>query len=476
MLLFSVAVLFAIYGYNKSVPAGLSFEGQEHTAYDVDFLYDLTYLKDGKRNSEQVIFENIIKTIEEAEQFIVIDMFLFNDSYDKTEQYPGLTEQLTTALVAKQKENPQMEITFITDEMNSFYGSYSTKYIDQLVESGVNVVYTDLNKLRDSNPAYSGFYRAFIGWIGDFENGWLPNPFSEDSPKVELRSYAKLLNFKANHRKVIATEKQAIVTSANPHDASGYHSNIAFVVKGNIIEDIVNSENHVAVMSNEKYEPRAVAVIASREIDDNNNDPKALNQSDSVKASLITEGKIKKHILQVLNETVKGDEIKLGMFYLSDRDVIQSLIDAANREVTVQIVLDPNKDAFGMEKNGIPNRPVASELLEKSDQKIQLKWYDTHGEQYHTKLLFINKAEESIIIGGSSNFTKRNIDDFNLEADVKITAQNDHAIVTEVDNYFTRVWENKDGIYTASYEKYKDESALKYWVYRFQEWSGLSTF
>lgn len=474
LLLVSVAVLFSIYGYNKSVPVGLSFEGQEHTTFDVDFLYDLTYLKDGKRNSEQVIFENILKTIQEAEQFIIIDMFLFNDAYDETEQYPGLTEQLTTALVTKQMENPQMDITFITDEMNSFYGSYSTKYIDQLLASGVNVVYTDLNKLRDSNPAYSGFYRAFISWIGDFEKGWLPNPFSEDSPKVELRSYAKLLNFKANHRKVIATEKQAIVTSANPHDASGYHSNIAFVVKGNITRDIVNSESSVAVMSDEQYEPRAIAVMASSEIADN--DSGATNQGDSVKASLITEGKIKKQILQVLNETDKGDEIKLGMFYLSDRDVIQSLIDAAKREVSIQIILDPNKDAFGMEKNGIPNRPVASELLEKSNGKIKLRWYDTQGEQYHTKLLFVKMAEESVLIGGSSNFTKRNIDDFNLEADVKITADNDHEIVKEVESYFARVWENKDGIYTADYEKYRDDSSLKHWIYRFQEWSGLSTF
>lgn len=474
IVLFSVAVLFSFYGHNKSIPSGLSIEGQEHAAYDVDFLYDLTYLKDEKKTSEQVIFDNIFKTIAEAEQFIVIDMFLFNDDYDKSAQYPGLTEQLTNALVAKQQENPQIEITFITDEMNSFYGSYSTKYIDQLLASGVNVVYTDLDQLRDSNPAYSGFYRAFISWIGDFENGWLPNPLSEDSPKVKLRSYAKLLNFKANHRKIIATEKQAIVTSANPHDASGYHSNIAFVVKGNITQDIVNSENSVAVMSDEKFEPHAVAVMAGTEVDAN--DPEATNQGDGVKVSLITEGKIKKHILQALNETDNGDEIKIGMFYLSDRDVIQSLVDAAKREVSIQIILDPNKDAFGMEKNGIPNRPVASELVEKSDGKIQLKWYDTHGEQYHTKMLFVKKPEESIIIGGSSNFTKRNIGDYNLEADVKITTQNDHAIVQEVDNYFTRVWENEDGIFTAAYDKYQDDSSLKYWIYRFQEWSGLSTF
>ncbi|WP_458415353.1 phospholipase D family protein [Schinkia sp. CFF1] len=472
LLLIFIGVLFAVYGYNKSIPVGLSYEGREHAVYDADFLYDLTYLKDGKRSSEQVIFNNIIKTIEEAEQFIVIDMFLFNDAYDKSVQYPGLTEKLTAALVNKKKENPAIDITFITDEMNSFYDSYSTKYIDQLNASGVHVIYTDLNKLRDSNPTYSGFYRAFVSWIGDFENGWLPNPFSDDSPRVKLKSYAKLLNFKANHRKLVATEKQAIVTSANPHDASGYHSNIAFVVKGRVVEDIVNSENSVAVMSDEKFTPNAVAVMAN---------PGAIGTdgqdvADQVKASFITEGKIKKHILRTLNETGKGDEVKLGMFYLSDRDIIKALLAAANRDVSVQLVLDPNKDAFGMEKNGIPNRPVASELMDKSDGKIKIRWYDTHGEQYHTKLLFVKKAEESVIFGGSSNFTKRNIGDFNLEADVKIVADNDHEIVKEIESYFMRIWENEGGVYTADYEKYQDDSSVKYWVYRFQEWSGLSTF
>ncbi len=465
--------MFSVYGYNKSVPAGLSFEGEEHVASNVEFLYDLTYLKEGEKTSEQVIFDHILKTIDDAEQYIILDMFLFNDDYDKTAQYPSLTERLSKALVNKQKENRDLKITFITDDINTFYDSYSTRYIDQMINSGVNIVFTDLDQLRDSNPTYSGFYRAFISWIGDFEKGWLPNPFSQDSPKVKLKSYANLLNFKANHRKLIATEKQALITSANPHDASGYHSNIAFIVKGNIIEDIITSEKNVALMSGEMIEQNHIPVMASGEIE--NKDAAGTDQ-ENAKVSFLTEGKIKKHILQVVNETKQGDEIYLGMFYLSDREFIEALLDAVNRDVSIQIVLDPNKDAFGMEKNGIPNRPVANELIAKSHNKVKLKWYDTHGEQYHTKLLFVKKQEESVIIGGSSNFTRRNIGDFNLEADVKIIANNNHSIVKEVESYFERIWENIDGHYTIEYEKYKDDSKIKYWMYRFQEWSGLSTF
>ena len=82
--------------------------------------------------------------------------------------------------------------------------------------------------MRDSNPIYSGIWRSIIKWFGTSGKGWIPNPFRPDSPKVTLRAYLKLLNFKANHRKVIASEKSAILSSMNPHDASGNHSNIGF--------------------------------------------------------------------------------------------------------------------------------------------------------------------------------------------------------------------------------------------------------
>ncbi len=50
------------------------------------------------------------------------------------------------------------------------------------------------------------------------------------------------------------------------------------------------------------------------------------------------------------------------MFYLSERQIIKALIAAQQRGVQVRVLLDPNKDAFGREKNGIPNRQVAAEL------------------------------------------------------------------------------------------------------------------
>ncbi|MEK1832278.1 hypothetical protein AAAC51_35465 [Priestia megaterium] len=58
-----------------------------------------------------------------------------------------------------------------------------------------------------------------------------------------------MLNVKANHRKVVATDQSVIISSANPHDASFYNSNMAFEVKGNIIGDVVKSEQAVSDFS-----------------------------------------------------------------------------------------------------------------------------------------------------------------------------------------------------------------------------------
>lgn len=449
------------------MPEGLSYEGNTHTVDNIDFLYDLTYKKnDDNIYSNQIIFDHIFQLIDEAEDFILIDMFLFNDDYDRSMNYPPLSNNLTNALIEKKKENPNINILIITDRINTFYGSYPSKMGEKLEENGIEVVYTNMEKLRDSNPVYSGIYRTFLQWFGSSENGWLPNPFSPDSPKVTVRSYMELLNFKANHRKVIVTEKQGIVSSANPHDGSANHSNIAFVIQGEVLQDLIQTERAVVQLSGGNTDLFDHFQIAST--------PPASNGDYQIQ--LVTEGKIKIHLLQKIKATEENDRITIGAFYLSDRDVIAELIKAANRGAVVKLILDANKDAFGREKNGVPNRPVASELHNKSDGKISIRWFHTNGEQYHSKIILFEQKNKDVLIGGSANFTKRNIDDFNLETNIIITANSNIGIMAEVKNYFEVLWTNEDALYTVDYDVFADESLLHYFLYRFQEWSGISTF
>ncbi|MCR6097133.1 phospholipase [Salipaludibacillus agaradhaerens] len=463
---------FAIYGYVKPLPDNISIEGTVYETNHVDFLYDLTYrTEEGKEQQEHVIFDTMHDMISDAEEFIIVDMFLFNDDYPRDDElYPPLSSSLAEALIQKLQESPETTIIVITDPINTFYGSYTPDHIKDMKNAGITVILTDLTELRDSNPTFSGIWRSTFQWFGHSENGgWLPNAFSPDSPDVTLRSYLELINFKANHRKIMITEKKGIVSSANAHDASANHSNIAFTVQGDIINDLIATEKAVAVMS-------GVDPTIFDEMRAETPDGEIDLEEDHYELQLLTEGKIKEHILLELEKASKGDIVNIGMFYLSDRDIISHLLKASERGVTINIILDANKDAFGHEKNGVPNRPVAYELIEESGGHINIRWYHTVGEQYHAKFVYIEKQDEAVMIGGSANLTKRNIDDINLETNIKVTGSPNSDFMLDVSHYFDRLWVNEDGLYTVDYDTLADESRIKKWMYLFQEWSGLSSF
>lgn len=461
LILLLIVIIIAAYGALKPLPEGVSIEGEVHKSAYVAFLYDLTYEKDGEIIREQTIFNEVFDIISGAEKFIIIDMFLFNDEYNRIYEYPELSAELTDALISKKNKQPEIKITFITDEINTFYGSYKCKYLEKLKDNNINVIITDMTKFRDSNPAYSGVWRTFFQWFGTSGKGWLPNVFSPDAPKVTFRSYLKLINFKANHRKVIVTEKKGLLTSANPHDASAYHSNIAFVIEGDVINDIITSEKAIANLSGGNI---LGSCIPERKLPGN------------IEVSLLTEGKIKKHFLEAIKETKQGDTIQIGMFYLSERELMKELLKASKRGVNVLMILDPSKDAFGRGKSGIPNRPVAAELFKKSKGAINIRWYSTHGEQFHTKMAMVKYQDSSVIFGGSANITRRNIGDYNIESDLKISASNDSDIVTAVSRYFDRIWNNSGGNYTVDFNSYYEKSLIKKIVYRFQEWIGMASY
>jgi len=241
-----LVIIVGFTNHLKSLPENISFAGDIHKTDDIQFLYDLTYKdKLGKTQVEQQIFTEAWKLIEEAEEFILIDMFLFNDYTDQEKDFPNLSGELTEKLIKKRKEYPNMPIVFITDPINTGYSSYESKQLKELEKHHIEVVMTDLDRLHDSNKLYSSIWRILGKPLGHGETGWLPNPFASAAPKISLRSYFTLFNVKANHRKAFVSEKNAIIQSANAHDESGFASNIGFKVSGNIIRDIIIAEQAI---------------------------------------------------------------------------------------------------------------------------------------------------------------------------------------------------------------------------------------
>ena len=80
---------------------------------------------------------------------------------------------------------------------------------------------------------------------------------------------------------------------------------------------------------------------------------------------------------------------------------------------------------------------------------------------------------------GSADFTRRNLDNFYLDADVALEADLDTPLAQELVNYFETLWQN-DPIalreYTTDFQTYEDQSFTHYWRYRLMEAAGLGTF
>jgi len=428
------------------LPEGVDYHSKGYCvrAEDIDFLADLTYEDAvGEMVHEQEIFDTIFTLIDNAQEYILIDMFLFNSYTGKAEKtYRRLSSELMSSLIKKKELIPSINIDFITDPVNNVY------------------------------LLYSPIWRLLFQWFGNSDSGGIfKHPFSEDEPGITLRSYLSLLNFKANHRKVILADNlgkwTTVITSANPHDGSSAHSNIALKITGDFGREIYTAEKSVATFSHGKLHDVFFEYM----------DRKNSGRTDCVYLYLVTEKKIEEELIQELESLGPGDSVFMALFYLSHRNIIKALLNAVDSGAEVKIILDPSKDAFGREKNGIPNQPVAYELTKKSHGKIKIRWYHTHGEQFHTKLTLIEKHNGSaVVVLGSANLTRKNIENFNLELDAKVVGNSSAAVIRKIQQYCDRVWHNKKGHYTVDYPFYEDKSFMKTFLYRLYESTGISTF
>jgi phosphatidylserine/phosphatidylglycerophosphate/cardiolipin synthase-like enzyme len=478
----SLWLIVALWNLFKPLPEGVSIRGAvvNTPLSDLRFLSDVTSADVyGERVVRQQIFDAVFMLIAGARDFLVLDFFLFNAQRGKaldSASHRELSGELRDALLARKRALPELRVLVLCDPINDVYGALPSRDLAALREAGIDVVTVDLDSLRDSNPVYSAFWRITMRWWSGDGRGTprFGNPLDAGPDRVSFGAWARLLNFKANHRKLIIGDDgrggiTGIITSANPHDASSLHSNVGIQVSGAAMLPLLDSEMALARGAGWQGDwdlpELAEAIPASPET--------------TAQVQVLTESEIGDAILRNVASTRAGDSIDVAMFYLSERGIVRALIAAARRGVVVRVILDPNKDAFGRTKNGIPNRSVATELGAASDGAIKVRWFRTHGEQFHSKLVAIRTANEFWFTLGSANLTRRNLGDFNLEANLAASVPLGSAIAAQVSGWFDALWTNRgppELEYTAEFGAYADPAQGTYWLYRIMESTGLSTF
>ncbi|MBI4778574.1 hypothetical protein HY792_06630 [Candidatus Desantisbacteria bacterium] len=491
---------------------------------DVQLLIDSTAFdpQSGERIICQENFDKVLDLIKGAKRWIYIDFFLWNQWQGSIpENHRQLSKELAEALIRKKQSCPRINILVLTDPINRIYGNMEPDFFCKMKDAGIGIVFTDLSKMNDSNLIYSspitmiGHYCKKIPWINRLiDKAFLPNIMNINSKQMSLRQMIRLLFFKANHRKVIIVDTadnkwQMLVTSFNPADGSSAHSNCGLLVSGDIAVAALSTElacmewsaiNQGNVLGDAKqlislFKREAQRHRGTEETEGRRQKAEGTEKAQRNKGIMyptvkgcptvewLTEGAINTRLLDMLKSTGTGEETRIAIFYLSERRVIQAIKVAAKKGANIKIIMDANRDAFGHTKIGIPNRPVAAELLtqaKKHNLNISIRFADTHGEQFHHKAVcIVNKDKQKYqFMCGSANWTRRNLKDLNLEANLFVN--NTPEVTSRFIEYFDRAWNNSDGLkFTTDYHEVGEKGWTLFWktiVYRLQEATGACTF
>jgi hypothetical protein len=451
---------------------------------------------------EHTIFDTVLGEIRAAETCIIADFFLWNPwqgAVEASGTLRPLAVELADALITKRRLHPKMPIVVITDPINRIYGDQAPEFYARMAAAGIAVVFTDLTQLPDSNRVYAPqmqFWSETVVVEAAEEpilpsGRYLPNPFDSTGEKLTLAQMGRLLYFKANHRKVLVTGRlgdrwRLVVGSFNPADGSANHSNVGALVEGPVA--VYAAESELAVAEWSSADPANVQVGSALSVAWNIVESRKLLPALSAlplarmgqpSVAWRSEGAIQEELVAQLDAAGEGTRVDAAIFYFSARKVVEAMKGAIVRGAIVRVLMDANRDAFGRQKNGVPGRPVAAELMELAEAyQIEIRWAATHGEQYHVKVLRVMGPAQDVLILGSANWTRRNLDNLNLEADLLFKEAGVHGAA--FDTYFESLWTNGLGVEESlPYADWAESGwslSWKTWLYRFQEWSGASTF
>ena len=83
----------------------------------------------------------------------------------------------------------------------------------------------------------------------------------------------------------------------------------------------------------------------------------------------------------------------------------------------------------------------------------------------------------SMVILGSANFTRRNLNNLNLETNIAVRGSAAIPLFMDIKKYIDLQWNNTDGKkFSVDYSDYADKSFRRRILYHWMERTGMSTF
>ena len=205
LLVLLVWLSVVLWSTAKPLPPGTHIVSQTArlSEADVEFLYespqhqDSAHPEDSPRRKDPSAEE--LAAVDHAEQLIVVDR-------------SPVSPELARHLLARKRQRPNLKIVVVTDPGNESFGGSVPSTLASLEEAGAIVARVRLDRLRDSNPLYSGLWRLVFGWWSE--------PFDEGPGDLTLAAQSRMWNFKADQRQLVVADDGAggWVASLRPSD------------------------------------------------------------------------------------------------------------------------------------------------------------------------------------------------------------------------------------------------------------------
>lgn len=403
----------------KPLPPGTHLVSQTARLSDAD----VDFLHESLRRRAAVAPD--LSAIDHAEQLIVLDR-------------SPVTRELAQRLLARRHLRPHLKIVLVTDPANEAFGGSPAQTLTSLEQAGVIVARVRLDRLRDSNPLYSGLWRLAFGWWSD--------PFDETPGRATLPALARTRNSKSDQRQLVVADDGSggWIAIIAPAGAAA-----SLTLRGPLARAIIAGELQVAAWSTDDDRLPVGPSMDDRGVG-------------SIDARFLTEGAIETALLDAIAAAGSGDRLGIAVENFSERRLIAAALRAAVRGASLQVLLARNRE---------PNQAVADELLRGGGGRIEIRWYLGSDAASLPKLLLFRHGDDVWMNLGTANYTRRNLGDLNLAASVELRMPVRAAAARAVTKYFSEAWS-----VAATDPKFAAASAADYWHYRFAEASGLSSF
>ena len=357
-----------------------------------------------------------VELIDKADQLLVLD------------QSP-LPRVLAQALLLRKHQKPKLKIIVITDPKNEVFGGTPARDVESLERAGIIVVRVDLERLRDANAVYSGFWRLTLSWMS--------HPFEESPGEDSVFARAREFNHKADRRQVLVGDdgNGSYLSILGAVDA-----NPAILIHGAPARDVVASELQVAAWSAD--EDRLPALL-----------PPLARQAGTLDVRVLSEGAIGTALLDGIATAQRSDALRLAGHELSDRRCIDALIAAAARGARVQVLLDAIQS----------NQYAADDLLRGG---VEIRWQASAPPRM--QWLLLRHQTDALMIMSTASLTRRDLADFNMTNGVEMLMPERAAMARSSIEFFANAWLKATPASVAPADK-----SGGYWLYRLREATGF---